>query len=227
MTTGMALSGPSYGPAAGGKAEKLVVFLHGWGANGQDLIGLAPQFARSLPTARFVSPNAPYPCDANPMGLQWFSFADNSQAQLLAGARLAASLVAAFLDEEQARLGLTDEDTALVGFSQGAMLALHVGLRMKRRLAGIVAYSGVLIAAESLQEELTGKPPVLLVHGEQDTVVPAQASQVAHRFLAHSGLDAKLVLRPNLAHGIDEEGLRQGDAFLRQVLAGRGPAALN
>jgi phospholipase/carboxylesterase len=218
MMQGMALSGPSYGPAAGGKAAKLVVFLHGWGANGQDLIGLAPHFARTLPTTSFVSPDAPFPCDANPMGLQWFSFADNSQAQLLAGARLAASLVAAFLDEEQAKFGLKDEDTALVGFSQGAMLALHVGLRMKRRLAGIVAYSGVMIAAETLGEELTGKPPVLLVHGEQDSVVPAQASQVAHRFLVHSGLDARLVLRPNLAHGIDEEGLRQGQAFLQQVL---------
>ena len=225
MMQGMALSGPSYGPAAGGKAAKLVVFLHGWGANGQDLIGLAPHFARTLPTTSFVSPDAPFPCDANPMGLQWFSFADNSQAQLLAGARLAASLVAAFLDEEQAKLGIGDEDTALIGFSQGAMLALHVALRMNRRLAGVVAYSGVLIAAETLPEEITSKPPVLLLHGEQDSVVPAQASQVAHRFLVHSGVDARFVLRPGLAHGIDEEGLRQGLDFLRQVLAGTRPAA--
>ena len=94
------------------------------------------------------------------------------------------------------------------------MLALHVALRMKRRLAGVIAYSGVMIAAEALQEELTSKPPVLLVHGEQDSVVPAQASQVAHRFLTHSGLDAKLLLRPNLAHGIDEEGLRLEPALL-------------
>lgn len=220
MTTGMALSGPSFGPAAGGRAEKLVVFLHGWGANGADLIGLAPHFARALPTTLFLSPDAPFPCDANPAGLQWFSFADNSQAQLIGGARLAASLVSTFLDEEQARLGLRDEDTVLVGFSQGAMLALQVGLRMNRRLAGVIAYSGVLIAAETLKEEITAKPPVLLVHGERDTVVPPQASQVAQQFLVHSGVDAKLLLRPALAHGIDEEGLRQGLTFLRKVVGG-------
>jgi phospholipase/carboxylesterase len=221
MTTGMALSGPSFGPAAGGKAEKLVVFLHGWGANGADLIGLAPHFARSLPTTLFVSPDAPFPCDANPAGLQWFSFADNSQTQLIAGARLAASLVTAFLDEQQAELGLTDADTVLIGFSQGAMLALQVALRMKRHLAGVIAYSGVLIAAETLKEEITSKPPVLLVHGERDSVVPPQASQVAQQFLTHSGLDAKLLMRPMLAHGIDEEGLRQGLAFLQKVLGGQ------
>ncbi|HKY94633.1 MAG TPA: alpha/beta fold hydrolase [Kiloniellales bacterium] len=220
MTTGVALSGPSFGPAAGGRAEKLVVFLHGWGANGADLIGLAPHFARGLSTTLFLSPDAPFPCDANPAGLQWFSFADNSQTQLLAGARLAASLVTAFLDEEQAKLGLTDADTVLLGFSQGAMLALHVGLRMNRRLAGVIAYSGVLIAAETLNDELTSRPPVLLVHGERDTVVPPQASRVAQQFLSHGGVDAKLLLRPMLAHGIDEEGLRQGSAFLRKVLSG-------
>lgn len=224
MTTGMALGGPTFGPASGGKAEKLVVFLHGWGANGADLIGLAPHFARGLPTALFQSPDAPFPCDANPAGLQWWSFADNSQAQLVGGARLAASLVGAYLDEQQKALGLTDADTALVGFSQGAMLALQVGLRMNRHLAGIVAYSGVLIAAETLKDELTSKPPVLLVHGERDTVVPPQASQVAAQFLSHGGLDAKLVLRPMLAHGIDEEGLRQGLAFLQKVLPPRRTA---
>lgn len=221
MTTGMALDGPSFGPAAGGKAEKLVVFLHGWGANGADLIGLAPHFARGLPTTLFLSPDAPFPCDANPAGLQWFSFSDNSQAQLIGGARLAASLVSSFLDEQQARLGLGDQDTVLAGFSQGAMLALQVGLRMNRQLAGVIAYSGVLIAAETLKEEITAKPPVLLVHGERDTVVPPQASQVAQQFLAHSGVDAKLLMRPALAHGIDEEGLRQGLAFLQKVLGGK------
>ena len=221
MTTGMALSGPSFGPAGGGKAEKLVVFLHGWGANGADLIGLAPHFARALPTTLFVSPDAPFPCDANPAGLQWFSFADNSQTQLLAGARLAASLVTAYLDEQQRELGLTDADTVLIGFSQGAMLALHVALRMKRHLAGVIGYSGVLIAAETLKEEITSKPPVLLVHGERDSVVPPQASQVAQQFLSHAGLDATLLMRPMLAHGIDEEGLRQGLAFLQKVLGGK------
>lgn len=218
MTTEMALAGPSFGPAAGGKAERLVVLLHGWGANGNDLIGLAPHYARILPTTRFLSPDAPYPCDANPAGLQWFSFSDNSAEQMLAGARLAASLVAAFIDEQQAALGLSDAETALIGFSQGAMLSLHLALRGKRQFAGVVAYSGLLISAETLQEELTGRPPVLLVHGEQDPVLPAKASEVAQQFLAANKVPSRLILRPGLQHGIDEEGLRQGQAFLKDVL---------
>lgn len=213
MTDLMALDGPRLPPAKG-PAKQLVVLLHGWGANGDDLIGLAPYLARGLPEAAFVSPNAPYPCEANPMGLQWFSLMDRSEAQLLAGLRLAASLVDAFLDEELARLGLPPEALALVGFSQGTMLGLHVALRRRQAPAALVGFSGRLIG-EDLAEEVVSKPPVLLVHGSADPVVPSQASEVAARVLQGWGVPTELLVRPGLPHSIDEPGIAKGLSLLR------------
>jgi len=215
MAIGMGLEGPSYGPAAG-KAQQLVVLLHGWGANGDDLIGLAPYLARGLPNARFLSPNAPFPCEANPMGLQWFSLSDRSESQMLAGLRLAASLVDAFLDEQLAAHGLDDSRLALVGFSQGTMLALQVALRRKAPPAALVGFSGALLGAETLAAEIAARPPVLLVHGQADSVVPPQASQATANALQALAVPVELLLRPGLAHSIDEVGLQRGLALLRR-----------
>ncbi|MEO1190700.1 MAG: prolyl oligopeptidase family serine peptidase [Pseudomonadota bacterium] len=211
----MALDGPRRAPASGGKPKQLVVLLHGWGANGDDLIGLAPYLAQALPEAVFVSPNAPYPCEANPMGLQWFSLADRAEERLLAGLRLAASLVDSFLDEELARQGLTDADLALVGFSQGTMLSLHVGTRRKTAPAQIVGYSGALIGGQHLAAEITSRPPTLLVHGQSDPVVPYQASEQAAALLQENGVKVDLILRPGLPHSIDEVGLGAAGQALR------------
>ncbi len=210
----MALDGPRLPPASG-TAKQLVVLLHGWGANGDDLIGLAPYLARGLPDAAFVSPNAPFPCDANPMGLQWFSLMDRSEAQMLAGLRLAASLVDAFLDEELTRLGLSADSLGLVGFSQGTMLSLHVGLRRNTAPAQIVGFSGRLIGGDGVEEEIQSRPPVLLVHGTADPVVPYQASEMAAESLKAAGLQVELLLRPGLPHSIDEMGIAKGLNALR------------
>lgn len=212
----MDLDGPSQGPASGGRAKQLVVLLHGWGANGDDLIGLAPYFAQGLPDTHFVSPNAPFPCEANPAGLQWFSLMDRSQSEMLAGLRLAASLVESFLADQQEALGLTNAQTALVGFSQGTMLSLHLAPRLAQPLAAVVGFSGALVGAELLAEELRSKPPVLLVHGEADPVVPPQASQAAAEALRAQGLECGLLLRPGLPHSIDPAGIQQGLALLRK-----------
>lgn len=216
MQSPMELNGPSHGPASGGKPQQLVILLHGWGANGDDLIGLAPYFAQGLPDALFLSPNAPFPCEANPMGLQWFSLQDRSQSAMLAGVRLAASLVETFLADRQREHGLGPAQTALVGFSQGTMLSLHLAPRLAEPLAGVVGYSGALLGAEDLPGDARSKPPVLLVHGEADPVVPAQASQAAAAALQGVGIDCRLVLRPGLPHSIDPAGIQQGLAHLRK-----------
>ena len=148
------LSGPSQPPASGSKPKQLVVLLHGYGSNGDDLISLAPFFAQALPDAEFLSPNAPFPCELSPMGFQWFGFEDRTPEMLLGGARLAAEILDRFLDAELARRGLKDRDLALVGFSQGTMMALQVGPRRPNRMAGILGFSGSLIAPQLLNTEL-------------------------------------------------------------------------
>lgn len=219
MATRLDLSGPSFGPQAGGKPEQLVVLLHGWGANGDDLIGLAPYLAPALPGALFLSPNAPFPCDANPMGLQWFSFEDRGEAALLGGLRLAASLVDAFLDETLAAHGLTPDRLALVGFSQGTMLSLHVAPRRREPIAGVVGYSGALMSPALLAQEIVSRPPLLLVHGQADPVVPAQSTLAAAEAFKAAGVAVETLLRPGLPHSIDQAGLQAAQGFLRRVFA--------
>ena len=143
-----ALSGPSRPPALGGRPSRLVILLHGLGADGNDLIGLAPYWAPLLPTTEFLSPNAPFPCDMAPYGYQWFSAQDRSPAAVLAGVRAAAPFLDAFIDDALAERGLDDADLALVGFSQGTMMALYVGLRRSQPVAGILGFSGRLLARE-------------------------------------------------------------------------------
>src|SRR5215472_1628831 len=140
------LSGPVRKPAAGGAPRQLVILLHGLGADGNDLIGLAPYWAPLLPEAEFVSPNAPFPCDMASYGYQWFSAQDRSPAAVLAGVRAAAPMLDAFIDEALAERRLSDNDMALVGFSQGTMMSLFVGLRRSHAAAGILGYSGRLLA---------------------------------------------------------------------------------
>lgn len=218
MSDAMALDGPRQA-AASGQAKSLVVLLHGWGANGDDLIGLAPYLAQGLPDTAFVSPNAPFPCEANPMGLQWFSLMDRNEEQMLAGLRLAASLVDSFLDEELERHSLPAEALALVGFSQGTMLSLHVGLRRQVAPAQIVGFSGGLIGAGLLADEMTVRPPTLLVHGTGDPVVPFKASEAAAAALKAQSVPVELMLRQNLPHSIDEAGIAAAQAALKGAFA--------
>jgi phospholipase/carboxylesterase len=213
-----ALKGPSRPPAAGGKPRQLVILLHGLGADGNDLIGLAPVFAQALPTAEFVSPNAPFPCDMAPYGYQWFSVQDRTPEAMLAGVRAAAPMLDAFIDDALAARGLAETDLALVGFSQGTMMALHVGLRRAKPVAGILGYSGRLIGAEILAGELKSKPRTLLIHGDADPVVPFESLAHAEQALTALGVPVETVRRPGLPHAIDEDGLRHGARFLKSGL---------
>src|SRR5208337_2775220 len=130
-----ALSGPFRPPASGGRPSRLVILLHGLGADGNDLIGLGPYWARSVPTAEFLSPNAPFPCDMAPYGYQWYSSQDRTPEAALAGVRAAAPILEGFIDDVLAERGLDDSDLALVGFSQGTVMSLYVGLRRSRPVA--------------------------------------------------------------------------------------------
>src|SRR5690606_19447317 len=137
----ISLSGPSLDPRGGRAAEQLVVLLHGYGADGEDLIGLAPALQQVLPAAAFVAPNAPFPCEGAPFGYQWFGIWDRSPEERMAGLRLAASLIEPFIDDELARYGVPPDRLVLVGFSQGTMTSLHTGLRREVPPAGIVGFS--------------------------------------------------------------------------------------
>lgn len=212
------LSGPQHPPAAGGKPRQLVILLHGLGADGNDLIGLAPIWAPLLPEAEFVAPNAPFACDMAPSGHQWFSAQDRSPAAVLAGVRAAAPMLDAFIDAALAERGLGDGDMALVGFSQGTMMALYVGLRRAAAPAGIVGYSGRLLAPELLPAELRSRPPVLLVHGTEDPLVPYASLATAKSALDAAGIAVETLTCPGIGHSIDETGLRRGGHFLRDAL---------
>lgn len=213
------LTGPAYGPAAAGAPKRLVILLHGYGANGEDLIGLAPPLSQVLPDAEFLAPNAPYPCVQNPFGgFQWFDVWNRDDENRMVEVRKTAAIVDAFIDEALAARGLTDADLALVGFSQGTMLSLHVSMRRAAPCAGVLGFSGRLEAPETLAGEITARPPVLLVHGEQDELLPVELMERAAEALAASGVKVETHRRPGLGHGIDPEGLRLGAGFLSVVL---------
>jgi phospholipase/carboxylesterase len=214
------LSGPSHPPASGGKPRQLVLLLHGLGADGNDLIGLAPYWSRLMPEAEFLSPNAPFPCDMGPYGFQWFSLQDRTPATILAGVRAAAPTLDAFIDTALENRGLAEKDLALVGFSQGTMMSLYVGLRRAQQVAGILGFSGALIGADTLQAEIRSKPPVMLVHGDSDPIVPFQAMGMAKSALEASGVPVETMARRGLQHGIDEEGLKAGGRFLQKAFRG-------
>jgi phospholipase/carboxylesterase len=214
-----ALQGPSRPPHRGGKPKSVVVLLHGLGADGNDLISLAPYWAPLLPETEFLSPNAPFPCDMAPYGYQWFSFQQRTPEAVLAGVRAAAPFLDGFLDQTLAARGLDESRLALVGFSQGTMMSLHVGLRRAKAVAGIVGYSGRLIGEDVLAAELRSKPPVLLMHGTADEIVPFESLPLAEKELTAHGVPVTTVRRPGLGHSIDEIELAKAGEFLKRVLA--------
>jgi len=225
-----ALDGPRV-PAAG-KTSQLVVFLHGYGADGNDLIELGRQWRGLMPEAAFVSPHAPERSPAAPMGRQWFALSNRPPDDAAGGderwkgAVKARDGIDAFLDAELARLGLDDSKLALVGFSQGAMMALHVGLRRPRAPAAILGFSGLLIGPERLSEATArdahgAPPPILLIHGDQDPLIPFEAMFMAAEALAQASIPTQWHLSLGIGHGIDGEGLRQGGLFLARAFAER------
>lgn len=210
------LSGPEFIPTS--KPDSAVIFLHGLGSNGDDLISLAPHFASVLPKTAFFSPNAPISLQQMANGFQWFEYWDRTIAQIEDDLSQAVPLIVDYVTKIADRLGIENKKIILCGFSQGTMMALHTGLRYIDDLGGIIGFSGALLSPETLgANRLQSLPPVLLVHGLQDEVVPAMASAQAEILLRTLGADVHYVQRPSLAHSIDNKGLEEAGKFCQQI----------
>lgn len=215
------LNGPR-ADARSGEARALVIMLHGYGADGNDLFGLAQAMAPHMPDAAFRSPDAPEPCAVNPMGRQWFPipWMDGSpESAMREGVRRAADTLHAYLDEAMAEEGVGPESTVLMGFSQGTMMSLLVGLRRPAPFAGIVGFSGRLVDDEEAGP-ITSKPPVLLVHGDQDEVIPVDAIHEARAGLAAAGVPVSWHISRGVGHGIAPDGLRLALDFALKATGG-------
>lgn len=205
-------------PSSGGKAKSIVLLLHGYGSNGQDLIGLAPYWAPALPDTVFVGIDAIEPCEMG-FGYQWFSLQSRVQADMLRGAGEAAPILDTYIDALLEKYGLEDDRLALVGFSQGTMMSLYVAPRRRKPLAGVLGYSGALLGGEDLAGAGIQKPPIHLIHGDADSVVEVAAWHHAMKTLKDAGFPAEGGVTPGLEHSIDDRGLINGVNFLRRVLA--------
>jgi phospholipase/carboxylesterase len=232
MSTDTLLSGPML-QAASGTTKSIVILLHGYGADGNDLIGLAPHLARNLPDTAFYSPNAPFPCEMSPFGRQWFSLAEydpeflrrapetmsGALAAMAEGANKNAAFIHDFIDHLMKTHGLGEDKIALIGFSQGTMMSLQTAPRREKQLACVVGFSGALLGEAAFSAEIKSRPPMILVHGTADPVVPIEASRLAKATLEANGIEVSLHERPGLQHGIDEEGISLAAALLGKHLA--------
>jgi phospholipase/carboxylesterase len=219
MTQAPPLSGPAAAPKSGGPPRSIVILLHGYGSNGEDLIGLTPYWRDALPDTLFVAPDAPQICPGAPDGYQWWPLTSLTPEARAAGVRVSAPALDAFIDGLLDSFDLTPDRLALVGFSQGTMMALHVGPRRAEPLAGIVGFSGMLADPDALAAEVRTRPPVLLVHGEADDVLPVSSLDRARTALDGLGFEVSTHVSPRLGHSIDEAGLILGRDFLAARLA--------
>jgi len=209
--------------AQSGEARSLVIFLHGYGADGADLLGLADPLGPHLPDTVFVAPDAPEPCAGNPFGRQWFPIPwldGSSEAAAAEGIARSSADLDAFLDAQLDVEGLTPDRLAVIGFSQGTMMALHVLPRRPEPVAGIVAFSGRLLRPDLLSAEVLSKPPVLLLHGDQDQMVPFAEMAAAGRALTEAGFETYGHVMKGAGHGIAPDGLSVALAFLTDKLPG-------
>lgn len=219
------LSGPALEPMSG-KATALVVLLHGYGANGHDLMALGYEWRSQLFDAKFVAPNAPEEMQVGFGGYQWFPLTLRDPSEFWRGAVAAAPALDAYIDAQLRGAGVDAKRLVLVGFSQGTMMALHVGLRRNIAPAAIVGYSGVIAGQQHLAQDMTCRPPVLLIHGDRDDLIPVGALEVTRDALVKAGIKVESHISPGLGHGIDADGLARAGRFIAKALSvvDSGPA---
>ena len=213
------LSGPMLRPKSGGKPTKAVVLLHGYGSDGNDLIGLAPYWRDTLPDALFVAPNGPTPCAGFAAGYQWFEvdFAGDRLASRQTGVINARPILTQFLADMWAQTAILPQDTILVGFSQGAMMALHVGLSLDTPVMGIVAFSGAFLPPDNFDAPDHPRTPVCLIHGDMDDVVSPTLSAEANELLGKAGYDVHYHVSQGVPHSIAADGLAFATDFIAKV----------
>lgn len=214
------LNAQRVGPKSG-KARSAVIFVHGYGADGADLLGLADPLAQYLPDTAFHAPDAPEKCAGNPFGYQWFPIPwldGSTEAQAAAGMQAAADDLNAYVDGVLTAEGLTPDRLVLLGFSQGSMMSLHIAPRRSPALAGVVAFSGRLLEPERLAAEAVVRPPVLLVHGDADQMVPFASMAAAAQALTAAGFNVATHRMAGTGHGISPDGLGAALHFLRERL---------
>ncbi|MEP3298203.1 MAG: prolyl oligopeptidase family serine peptidase [Pseudoruegeria sp.] len=208
--------------AASGTTKSVVVFVHGYGANGADLLGLSDPLKEHMPDTTFVSPDAPEKIPGAPFGFQWFPIPwldGSSEEAAKEGLARASEDFNAFLDQVMAEEGITSNELILFGFSQGTMLSLHVAPRRNDQIRAIVAFSGRLLEPDSLASDVVSKPPVLLVHGDADDVVPPQSMNEAGQALQAAGFDVYAHVMKGTAHGIAPDGLSVALSFMKDKLS--------
>lgn len=214
----MPLDGPRLPPLSGSKPIALVILVHGYGSNGDDLIALAEMIQPALPDAAFVAPHAPSQMPHMAAAYQWWPIETFSMAERAAGAAAVTPAFDAFITSELERVGLTDDRLVLVGFSQGTMMSLHVGLRRPRAVAGIVGISGMLVAPDRLEPEIRSRPPVLLIHGTADDVVPFHSMELAETALTATGVAVETQVSQGVGHSVGQDGLNAATEFIRRAL---------
>lgn len=211
------VNGKSLKTRSGAAPRQIVLLLHGYGSSGADMIALAPHWQDVLPDALFVAPHAPQRCGLMSGGYQWWGLSGLAPAALAAGAASAAPAINAFIDKKLAQYELTETELALVGFSQGTMMALHVGLRRPKAVAAVIGYSGMLTGVGDLARRDIPKPPVLLVHGSADPVVPVAALHMAESELRRLGVPVTTHVSFGVPHSVDPVGLRMGRDFVAEA----------
>ena len=200
-----------------GKTDRAVIIVHGLGDSAEGIISLGEAFATGLPDTEFLAPDAPFPCEFSPFGYQWFSANDWTPSVVLKGIMQAAPLLNEYIDYVMKSRNLTPDKVALVGFSQGTMMSLYVAPRRDTQLAAVLGYSGALIGGEELPSQRISNPPIMLVHGTHDDVVPFSALTAAVAGLRNVNMNVEAVTCPGVAHSIDDLGLRSGITFLRRA----------
>jgi len=215
----VSLDGPRLLAVSGSKPDALVILIHGYGSNGDDLISLARMIQPALPRAAFAAPNAPLQIPRMAAAHQWWPIETFSMSERAAGAAAAAPAIEAFITHELEEAALPSDRLLLVGFSQGAMMALHVGLRRPEAVAGIIGISGMLVAPEHLEAEIRSRPPVLLIHGTEDDVVPFRSMDLASTALTASGVPVETHVSPGVGHSVGQDGLAAATAFAMRALS--------
>jgi phospholipase/carboxylesterase len=212
------LNGPESKPSSGGVAKQLVILLHGYGSCGENMIDLADSFNKSLPDAHFIAPNAPADHEGGSGGYQWFSLMSRNEDFMLEGINHASIILNHYIDEQLIKFNLASDKLILIGFSQGAMLSMHIAPRRAEKIAGLVAYSGALIGGGFLFQEIKSKPKMLLIHGDYDDVVSPASLDLALNILKQNQIPARGLMCKGLAHSINLEGIREASGFLKSII---------